>query len=109
MDLQVQICGWQLDVITEPLRSYGVGRLLRLWSRTNGFEFWSDTYQLCNLNPNFFLFKGLLNYVYAKGRWILVNNSELSTYSDGHSNLATLQDVISVLEQSHTFFGAWYV
>ncbi|XP_059982836.1 uncharacterized protein LOC132507443 [Lagenorhynchus albirostris] len=107
MDLQVQICGWQLDVIPEPLRSYGVGRPLRLWSPTNGFEFWSDTYQLCSLNPNFFLFKGLIDYVYAKGRWILVNNSELSTYLDGRSNLAALQDVISLLEQSNTFFGAW--
>ena len=41
MDQQVQICEWQLDVITEPLGPYGAWCLLRLRIQTNEFKFWS--------------------------------------------------------------------
>ena len=79
------------------------GPQLRLWGPA-GFELWSDIYQLCDLNPNCSLKDCSVKS--AKCSWILVNNSGLSASSEGHSNLAALQDVNSLLEQSNTFFGS---
>ena len=83
-------------------RSYACVRPpLRLWGPANGFELWSDIYQLCGLNPNCSLKDCSVKS--AEDSWILVNNGGLSASSEGHPNLAALQDVIALLEQSNTF------